>query len=199
MSENITRLEQLRLDGSEAINLRIRDRLAKGIGLKHCYRVGYSSQYTVRMGLGGKQWDIAKHPDRATAVRIADCATIYFWRYRHTRRMPPSDADLNLSVEQAKRDMETCPDIPRLLAELAEQLKTKGIIHEPVADIPQQFCYIEHRPALLRSANSFFVAIEVLAKHADKKYALHISALNDVAAELRKHLSNVDRVLSESE
>lgn len=198
MEQDIIRFEQLKLDNTETMALKIAARLSAGIALKHCYRVGWSLWYSVRIGLGRKQWEVGRHHDRTTAVRLADCVTVYFWKYRTTRLLPPSDSDVNLSVEQATRDMTDHPEIVTILDRWASALTAKGFLNPPLPEIVQAFDYNKHRVSMLRHAQGFLSSADTLRKHCKPEHAVHVDALVSALGTVKEALRNVDRILLEN-
>lgn len=89
--------------------------------------------WAVRLYLGGAQRTIGYvRKDPATALRFADMAMFYFWKYRIRGAAEPTNMALNFSVERAQRDMDNEPEALYLLQEVEKYLLSIGALKDSV-------------------------------------------------------------------
>lgn len=94
---------------------------------KNCYR-GFGGVYQIKMFIGGQQRILGESFTRLHAIRFADMAIVYFWKYRQRRQRPITDDDVNFSLETANQDLVEMHDAKRILSELEEALLKQGLI-----------------------------------------------------------------------
>lgn len=190
----VTKLLQFKFDGNSIIEEKISARLMRGLPLKNCYRAG--NGYAVRLGLGGRQWELGKHRERACAVRFADMAIVYFWNYRTTRKLPPSDVDVNLTVELAKNDLQIYSQCKVLLDDFAARLIEKGVIKKLVAPGEEVYDYTSARVPVFKHLQALTEAVALVEKN-NTNLTQHFSQANNALYELKTSLRNIDRILTQ--
>ena len=86
--------------------------------------------WNVRIYLGGslRTIGIVVHQDVPSALRYADMAQEYFWKYRVRGANPPDDRDLNYNRAQLTQDMAQEVHALALLKEIEEYFLTNGIL-----------------------------------------------------------------------
>ena len=202
MAQNILkdkRLVSITFPESQEFDARIAARLSAGRALKNCYRIypagDVRAYYAVRLGLGSRQWELGRHHNRSIAVRFADMAIVYFWKYRPSRLLPPTDADVNITVEQAYQDIANIPEARELLELWAKGLEEKGVIRPPV-EILSKYNYNDTRDIIWRNVQALSLGIKTLEdNHTDLQ--VHFDVLNSQMDALRKTIRSIDRVLCE--
>jgi len=202
MAQNILkdkRLVSITFPESQEFDARIAARLSAGRALKNCYRIfgddDIRAYYAVRLGLGSRQWELGRHHNRTVAVRFADMAIVYFWKYRPSRLLPPTDADVNLTVEQATRDLAEIHEARELLDLWAKGLQDKGVIRPPV-EILSKYNYNDTRDIIWRNVQALGIGIKTMREnHPDLN--VHFDVLESQMDSLRKTIRSIDRVLCE--
>jgi len=200
MSEEKTaiRLSEVLFNGNELLDAKVASRLAGGRSLRCCYRSGMCGDYAVKIGLGSAQWELGLHRDRTSAVRLADMAIVYFWKYRRTRKLPPVDSDLNFSVEQANRDLADYPQATAILDKWAEYFLKEGVIRPIGGTHPEgPFDYSVVRSELFRSHRDFIHALELIRK-AKPDLRLHFVNMEFPLDSIHLAIKNIDRILNET-
>lgn len=67
---------------------------------------GKTRNWIVRVSAAGEYFTVGVFKNYNTAIRFSDMVTLLLWPYRQRDRRPVTDRDLNLSIEQAKADIE---------------------------------------------------------------------------------------------
>jgi len=86
--------------------------------------------WAVRMYLGGEQrtLGLAKTKELPYALRFADMAQMYFWKYRVRGAAPPTEQQLNRSLADVESDMVNEPHALALLGEIEGYLLRRGVL-----------------------------------------------------------------------
>lgn len=195
----MSELSDIKFDCADAIEEKIKSRLANGQKLRSVYTFVNPFLYYVRLGMGGRQWELGRTRDRQAAVRFADMAILYFWKYRKRRlRLAPSDADVNLSVEQAKIDLDANLPARTMLGGLEAGLLAKGAIFD-LSRPTGEFVYSEVRKDLLRGMGQLRASVESCRNYyKDSTLDLHASVLFSELEIMERRVREFDRVAIES-
>lgn len=93
--------------------------------LKHCYchqivNPGKSDKWIVRFSLQGHLLTLGVTENYRDAVRFADMVTYHLWPYCRIKAIGPEN--LNLSIEQAQKDLENEPEALNLILSIEKIL-----------------------------------------------------------------------------
>lgn len=93
---------------------------------KNCNMNG-SRRAEVRLYLGKKQRILitTAWANIINALRFADCAVLYFWKYRKTLRLP-EDSDFNFSLATAQKDFVDIQFVNQFLQDYEVRLTARG-------------------------------------------------------------------------
>lgn len=87
--------------------------------------------FRVRFYLKGANRTIGITPCGVSAMRFADMARVHFWRFRQRDVRPPTDADMNYSVDLAKSDLSHNAPAVGLLDAMAKLLNLAYYEEQP--------------------------------------------------------------------
>lgn len=105
-----------------------------GSQVHYLYRPGKCRPFwTVRLFIGGKVRALGATSRGCDAARFADMAAVRFAKYR-IRAVSHTNANLNFSAEQVRRDEESTPAAAALLDTLEKYFLDNGIISVPSAE-----------------------------------------------------------------
>ncbi len=98
-------------------------------GFRNCYYGNYQKHYVkMRLHNANRILGQAEGRNRQKAVRFADAALLFFWKYRKTLRGPLND-DFNFGIAQAQEDMAR-PDVLKLLRAVEQALCNQGMVED---------------------------------------------------------------------
>lgn len=127
-----------------------------------------SRTWRVRLFLAGKRVIVGTTQDGPSAARYADAARLFFWPYRTRSAHPPTEADMNYSIEQAERDIAHVPGLREILQSIVKHLQ----LELPSPEQPKR----EDRRTVRSDFNLRFAELErlitELGKQNDKILAL---------------------------
>jgi hypothetical protein len=97
---------------------------------KYVHQMAGATNWAVRVCLGGQQRTLGIVDQRHVedAFRFADMAQQYFWKYKLRGAAPPTEADLNISMERMEGDMVAEVNALALLRAEEEYMLSMGII-----------------------------------------------------------------------
>jgi hypothetical protein len=98
------------------------------VALKNCY-LATGFRFQVKIYFGGAQHAIGSTSRRFAykALRFADMAILYFWKYRKTKRKPIDD-DFNYSLASAESDCTNIPQAVSMLSGFEQGLDARGLL-----------------------------------------------------------------------
>lgn len=137
---------------------------------------------------------VFRHEDVAKAVRFADCAKLYFWRYKKTKRKILTDADFNTSLETAKRDLEGSKFTKSILVLIENHLLEEGQL-PTVPNSP----IVSDSLGVVKSAKGIRVRLLRFCESELKSYAAAFPAERIAIATYIDDLKHAVKVLNEFE
>lgn len=167
-----------------------RDYLQNGKIYKHAYYPLLLCRWFVKLYLAGKQRVVAVTTDAAQAVRLADMATLFFADYRQN-----PDADFNLGLEHARKDLEANPAIRDALGSLERHLRTRYHLTKR-GEHSRIDIATEIREKLRGLKKSFSLAEPFLLE--TQSGAICVDSANSLFAQLEKLEASVIQVLGTS-
>lgn len=111
-----------------------------------------SRTWRVRTFLLGRLRVIGTTGDGPSAARFADASRVFFWPYRVRNAHPPTEAEMNVSLEQAESDLEHVEGLRELFQSIVKHLQ----LEFPSPDKPRK----EDRRTVRSDFNVRFNAIE---------------------------------------
>ena len=135
------------------------------------------------MYLGGsvRTLGIVIHEDVPAALRFADMAQEYFWKYRVRGANPPADRDLNYDRKQLEQDMAHEAHALALLKEMEEYFLTEGILKSSKE---------RHAEELTKRAQRLNVRTEIKLNHTEIIESL--GGLHETCESLVKRLKAIE-------
>lgn len=121
-----------------------------------------SRTWRVRLFLAGKRCVVGTTDDGPSAARFADAARLFFWPYRARNAHPPTEADMNYSLEQAESDLANVDGLQAMLQgivahlqlELSDPAKPKKEDRRTVrSDVNLRFAELEKQLLALATLN----------------------------------------------
>lgn len=97
----------------------------------HVVQLPDFKSWAVRLYLGGAQRTLGYvRKDPINALRFADMAMFYFWKYRVRGAAEPTNQFLNFSVERAQQDLDNEPYAVNLLKRIEKYLLDLGALKD---------------------------------------------------------------------
>lgn len=122
-----------------------------------------SRTWRVRLFLAGKRCVVGTTDDGPSAARFADAARLFFWPYRARNAHPPTEADMNYSLEQAEADLENVDGLRAMLSDIVghlqlelpdlEKPKKKEDRRTVASDVNRRFAELEKQLLALATLN----------------------------------------------
>ena len=185
--------------GIQATELEIKQRRMSrdGYSMRNCYFSGFTRDWQCKLFIGGAQHILGTSSNCAQVARFADCAILFFWKYRKTSgNRECTDSDLNFSVAQARSDLAAHPITRNILETFERYLLDSGEL-KPIAPKPGKIQTPEDALRNLQIAfGCFRKAAQAAASHLRPEYSVVSATFSEHLIVTEKFVASVATALT---